>query len=81
MSSTPDFPALARQALAALRDGRAAEARALLEQVTGAGHGDASVWVAQAYSCKATGDAEAALAAADAALRLDPGSARAVDQG
>ena len=78
MSSTPDFPALARQALAALRDGRAAEARALLEQVTGAGHGDASVWVAQAYSCKATGDAEAALAAADAALRLDPGSARAL---
>ncbi len=78
MSSTPDFPALARQALAALRDGRAAEARVLFEQVTGAGHGDASVWVAQAYACKATGDTDATLVAADAALRLEPGNARAL---
>ena len=78
MTAPTDYPALARQALAALRAGQAAQARTLFEQVTGAGHGDASVWVAQAYACRDMGDAAAVLAAADGALRLEPGNARAL---
>lgn len=78
MTPVPDYPALARQALETLRGGRAAEARALFEQVTGAGRGDASVWVALGYACRELGDAPAVLAAADGALRLQPTSARAL---
>lgn len=78
MIETVDYPALARHALAELRAGRAAEARRLLEQVTGAGRGDASVWVALGYACRDTGDAAAALRAADGALRLQPGNPRAL---
>ena len=59
MTAPTDHPALARQALAALRAGQAAQARTLFEQVSGAGHGDASVWVAQAYACRDMGDAAA----------------------
>ena len=78
MNAPPDYPAIARNALAALRAGRAAEARALFEQVVGAGRGDASVWVGLAYACRDTGDGAAALDAADSALRLQPGNPRAL---
>lgn len=78
MIETPDYPALARHALAELRAGRAAAARKLLEQVTGAGRGDASVWVALGYACRDTGDAAAALRAADGALKIQPGNPRAL---
>ena len=44
-----DFAALARQGMAALREDRATEALELFRQITGAGRGDASVWVAQAW--------------------------------
>jgi len=78
MTSTPDFPGLARQGMTALRAGRPGEARALFEQVTAAGAGDGSVWVALAYACRDLGDAAATLSAADAALRLEPANARAL---
>lgn len=78
MATPPDYSALARQGLAELRAGNAATARALFEQVTGAGHGDASVWVAQAYACRDLADTDAALEAAESALRLEPGNARAL---
>ncbi|MBN8552121.1 MAG: aspartyl/asparaginyl beta-hydroxylase domain-containing protein [Caulobacterales bacterium] len=78
MTSAPDYPAIARQALAALRAGQAEQARDLFEQVTRAGHGDASVWVAQAYACRELGDGAAVLAAAEGALRLESGNARAL---
>lgn len=62
----------------ALQAGRASEARGLFEQVVGAGRGDASVWVALAYACRGVGDGPGALAAADGALRIQPGNARAL---
>lgn len=78
MNQTVDFPALARRGMEALQAGRAAEARGLFEQVVGAGRGDASVWVALAYACRGVGDGPGALAAADGALRIQPGNARAL---
>lgn len=74
----PDYPALARQGMAALREDRPAEALELFRQITGAGRGDASVWVAQAYACRALGDSEGAVAAVDQALRLDSRNCRAL---
>ncbi len=78
MTLSPDYPALARQALEHLRTGHPAEARRLFEAVTSAGRGDASVWVALAYACNDLGDGEAAMRAADGALALQPGNARAL---
>ena len=74
----PDYPALARQGMAALREDSAAEALALFRQITEAGRGDASVWVAQAYACRALGDSQGAVAAVDQALRLDSRNCRAL---
>ncbi len=74
----PDYPALARQGMAALREDRPADALALFRQVTDDGRGDASVWVAQAYACRALGDSQGAVAAVDQALRLDSRNCRAL---
>ena len=73
-----DFAALARQGMAALREDRATEALELFRQITGAGRGDASVWVAQAYACRALGDSQGAVAAVDQALRLESRNCRAL---
>ena len=78
MNRTIDYPAVARRGMEALRSGRAAEARALFEQVVGAGRGDASVWVALAYACRDTGDSAAMLDAADGALQIQPNNPRAL---
>ncbi|WP_296817700.1 aspartyl/asparaginyl beta-hydroxylase domain-containing protein [Brevundimonas sp.] len=74
----PDYPALARKGMAALREDRPDEALDLFRQVTEAGRGDASVWVAQAYACRALGDSQGAVAAVDQALRLESRNCRAL---
>lgn len=69
---------LARRGLQCLKNGKPAEARNLFESITAAGHGDASVWVALAYACRDLGDADGVLRAAEGALALDVGNARAL---
>ena len=78
MSTAIDYPDVARRAMQALREGRAAEARLLFESVTAAGRGDASVWIAQGYACRELQDSAGMLAAADGALRLEPANPRAL---
>ena len=52
--------------------GDAAGARRLLEQVTAAAPSRTEAWLKLAAMCRAGGDLEAALAAVDGALRVDP---------
>lgn len=79
MSGTPiDARAMAQAAVAALREGRHAEARRLFERLVAAGRADASVHLGLAYACLGTGDAGAALAATERVLALEPGNLRAL---
>lgn len=79
MSGAPiDARAMAQAAVAALREGRHAEARRLFERLVAAGRADASVHLGLAYACLGTGDAGAALAATERVLALEPGNLRAL---
>jgi aspartyl/asparaginyl beta-hydroxylase (cupin superfamily) len=67
-----------REGARALREGRAAEAVALLGRITGAGQANAAVWVALAMAHLSLGDMAAERAALEAALKLDPRDLRAL---
>lgn len=67
-----------RDGLAALRAGNAGQAEALLSQVTDAGGAAASTWLALAFARANLGSADAALAAVNEALALEPRNLRAL---
>ena len=69
---------LKREGLAALQAGDAARAQDLLVQAREAGGADATVHLALAFACVNLGQAEAALAAVDQALELEPRNLRAL---
>ena len=70
--------ALARQGIAALQQGRAAEARRHFESVTAAGRANAQVWLLLATACRQLGDAAGEEAALDSLLALEPALVRAL---
>lgn len=79
MSGAPlDDRAQAQAAVAALREGRHAEARRRFELLVAGGRADATVHLGLAYACLGTGDPGASLAATERALALDPGNLRAL---
>ncbi|QIB65497.1 aspartyl/asparaginyl beta-hydroxylase domain-containing protein [Kineobactrum salinum] len=67
-----------QRALAALRNGDAAEAAELLQALTAAGPVAASTWLALAFARVNLDQADAALAAVDRALQLEPRNLRAL---
>jgi len=73
-----DARALAQSGIAALRAGDAHSARAIFERIAAAGYADASSHLALAYACSRLGDHQAAIAAADQALLLEPRHVRAL---
>ncbi|NUR44826.1 MAG: aspartyl/asparaginyl beta-hydroxylase domain-containing protein [Sphingomonas sp.] len=68
--------ALLQQGVAALQQGRAAEARARLEQLTGAGSANPIAWLLLAIACRASQELAAEEAAVDRLLQLDGRSLR-----
>lgn len=76
MTTTPEQQL--RDGLAALRAGNAGQAEALLLQVIAAGGAAASTWLALAFARVNQGSAEAALAAVNEALALEPRNLRAL---
>ena len=68
--------ALLQQGLTALQQGRAGEARARLEQLTGAGSANPLSWLLLAIACRAAQDLDAEEAAVDRLLQFDPRSIR-----
>jgi aspartyl/asparaginyl beta-hydroxylase (cupin superfamily) len=68
--------ALLQQGLTALQQGRAGEARARLEQLTGAGSANPLSWLLLAIACRAAHDLDAEEAAVDRLLQFDPRSIR-----
>jgi aspartate beta-hydroxylase len=78
MTSAIELQRLADKGLQQLRAGDAAAARGIFEQLFEAGVRDASLQVSLAYACQSLGDLEAAKAAADGALALDPMDLRAL---
>jgi aspartyl/asparaginyl beta-hydroxylase (cupin superfamily) len=68
--------ALLQQGFAALQQGRAADARARLEQLTGAGSANPLSWLLLAIACRAAQDLDAEEAAVDRLLQFDPRSIR-----
>ena len=64
--------ALLHQAVAALQQGRAGEARARLEQLTAAGSINPVAWLLLAIALRALGDPGAEEAVVDRLLELDP---------
>jgi aspartyl/asparaginyl beta-hydroxylase (cupin superfamily) len=75
---TADLQLAWREGARAVREGRAAEAVALLGQITGAGQATSAVWVALAMAHLTLGDMAAERAALAAALKLDPRDLRAL---
>ena len=79
MSAAPPDPGVRQQAaLAALRDGRHAEARRLFEEFAASRPGDASAQLGLAYACLGLRDEASAVEAVDRALALDPRNLRAL---
>jgi hypothetical protein len=76
--SVPAAEAAFDRALASLRRGDAAAARALFQQMLDRGIDDTSVHLGLGASCQAAGDARGASAAADAALARAPRDLRAL---
>ena len=76
--SSRESKALADSAIASLRRGDAAAARTAFSRLAAEGVADASVQLGLAYACHALGDHAAALAAADAALAVEPRNIRAL---
>lgn len=68
---------LLRSGIAALQQGRAAEARSLFEKVTETGRANSQIWLLLATACRADGDAAGQEAALDRLLVLDPRVVRA----
>jgi aspartate beta-hydroxylase len=76
-SHPADVVALNVAALGALRRGNPRKARDLLERAAAAAPGDSSTFHRLARACEALGDRDAAVAADETAVRLDPEDARA----
>lgn len=78
----PESPAttqrLAQQGVAALRQGDLQNASELLQRAIASGQQDAPIWLALAFARARLGDKQAALAAVDAALQLEPHNLRAL---
>lgn len=72
MSSTPDPGAVMGAAFAALRQGRAAEARDLFSRLTSAGAALPDAWFGLARALAKLGDEAGEMAALDGALAADP---------
>jgi hypothetical protein len=68
---------LIREGADALRQGRAADARARFESVTRTGRANAQVWLLLATACRMAGDGAGSEAAADQLLALEPRMVRA----
>ncbi len=66
--TSQDADRLAREGIAALQAGRAAEARSRFDQVTGAGFQNVEIWMLTATACRQLNDAEAEEAALDRLL-------------
>jgi len=73
-----DAHAQAQAAMAALREGRHAEARRMFERLAASGRADANAYLGLAYACLGAGDPGAALAATERVLALEPGNLRAL---
>lgn len=69
--------AVVRQGMEAYRAGRPTEARRHLESVTQTGRANAQIWMVLAMACRADGDGEAAEAAVDRLMALEPRAIRA----
>ncbi len=69
---------LAQQAMAALRQGDAGNARALFQQAGTVNDQDASIWLGLGFACAQLDDSPATLAAVDKALALEPYNMRAL---
>ncbi len=76
-SSTIENKQLMQQAIGALQSGNAVQARPLFERIVQLPNADASAWLGLAFACAHLGDNEAALAAIDKALELEPDNIRA----
>lgn len=75
-SSTIENKQLMQQAIGALQSGNAVQARPLFERIVQLPNADASAWLGLAFACAHLGDNEAALAAIDKALELEPDNIR-----
>jgi aspartyl/asparaginyl beta-hydroxylase (cupin superfamily) len=73
-----DARALVQAAVRALREGRHAESRGIFERLVATGRADASVHLGLAYACLGSGDVEAAFAATERVLALEPANLRAL---
>ena len=76
--TSQDADRLAREGIAALQAGRAAEARSRFDQVTGAGFQNVEIWMLTATACRQLNDADAEEAALDRLLAIEPRMIRAV---
>jgi aspartyl/asparaginyl beta-hydroxylase (cupin superfamily) len=76
--TSQDADRLAREGIAALQAGRAAEARSRFDQVTRAGFQNVEIWMLTATACRQLNDAEAEEAALDRLLAIEPRMIRAV---
>ncbi|HEY0627349.1 MAG TPA: aspartyl/asparaginyl beta-hydroxylase domain-containing protein [Allosphingosinicella sp.] len=63
---------LAREGVAALQQGRPAEARSRFESVTATGRAGVQIWLLLATACRAQQDTAAEEAAVDQALKIEP---------
>lgn len=76
--TSQDADRLAREGVAALQAGRAADARRRFDEVTGAGFQNAEIWMLTATACRMLADPEGEEAALDRLLALDPRALRAL---
>jgi aspartyl/asparaginyl beta-hydroxylase (cupin superfamily) len=78
MSAQPDLPAIARSGVTALNRGDVRAAKAAFERIVASEQADASIYLGLAYACAGLKEEQAALAAVDKALLLEPGNLRAL---
>ncbi|HZG46101.1 MAG TPA: aspartyl/asparaginyl beta-hydroxylase domain-containing protein [Allosphingosinicella sp.] len=76
MLSNEQAERLVREGVEALRQGRAAEARARFGQVAATGRASAQIWLLLATACRSTNDPEGEEAALDRLLSIDPKAVR-----
>ena len=71
-----DRQELVQQAVGALQSGNAFQARGLFEKIVRLPDADPTAWLGLAFACAHQGDGEAALAAVDKLLELEPDNLR-----
>ena len=71
-----DRQKMIQQAVGALQSGNAMQARGLFEQIVRFPEADPTAWLGLAFACAQQDDAEAALAAVDRLLELEPDNIR-----